>query len=95
MNDSNTSSALKPLFKMLRRFHMTIFIVLLAGGLAYAVLMFTTILNDSSSDTTYTSPIGAGTIDQATLDRIKALHTSDEAVPTATNPPGRINPFSE
>ena len=74
---------------------MTFFIVILAGGLAYAVMLFTTILNESSVDTTYTSPIEAGSIDQATLDRIKALHTSDETVPTPTNPAGRINPFSE
>ena len=89
------SPLLKRIAKALQRAHMTIFIVFLAAGLAYAVMMFTTILDESSTDTTYTSPIGAGTIDQATLDRIKALHTSDEAVPEAANPAGRINPFSE
>ena len=74
---------------------MTFFIVILAACLGYAVMAFTTMLNQSSTDTTYTSPISAGSIDQATLERIKSLHTSDEVVPAATNPAGRINPFSE
>jgi hypothetical protein len=52
-------------------------------------------LEASSTDSSYTSPIGAGTIDQATLQRIKALHTSDEAAPAIVTLPGRINPFSE
>jgi len=95
MKNANVSLSFKPLVNLFRRFHMTFFIVILAGGLAYAVMLFTTILNESSVDTTYTSPIEAGSIDQATLDRIKALHTSDETVPTPTNPSGRINPFSE
>jgi len=95
MKNANVSLSFKPLLKIFKRFHMTFFIVLLAGGLGYAVMLFTTILDESSVDTTYTSPIEAGSIDQATLDRIKALHTSDEVVPATANPTGRINPFSE
>jgi len=95
MKNANVSLSFKPLVSIFQRFHMTFFIVLLAGGLGYAVMLFTTILNESAVDTAYTSPIEAGSIDQATLDRIKALHTSDEAVPATANPAGRINPFSE
>lgn len=95
MKNVTLSSLFKPFGNIFRTFHMTLFIVVLTAGLIYAVESFNTLLNNSSTDTTYTSPIDAGTIDQATLDRIKSLHTSDEARPTPTQPPGRINPFSE
>lgn len=95
MNNTTTPSLLKPIAKMLQRSHMTIFIVLLTALLGYSVMSFNTLLNESATDTTYTSPIETGTIDQATLDRIKSLHTSDEVVTPIVQPQGRINPFSE
>ena len=95
MKNITVASLFKPLTVAVRRFHLTIFIVFIVAGLGYAVLSFTTLLNESSKDTTYTSPIGAGSIDQATLERIKALHSSDDAAPVMTTPAGRINPFSE
>lgn len=95
MKNASASSLFKPLGTIFRRFHMTIFIVFITAGLGYAVTLFNTFLSESSTDMTYTSPIGAGSIDQATLERIKALHTSNEATPTPVTPPGRVNPFSE
>jgi len=95
MKNLSLSSFFKPFGTMFRRFHMTIFIVFLTACLSYAVVMFTTLLDQSSTDKTYTSPNSVGTIDQVTLNRIKALHTSDEALPASSNPVGRINPFSE
>jgi hypothetical protein len=81
--------------RTLGKFHMTYFIVFIAAGLAVAVLFLNNLLSDTSGADNYTSPIDAGSIDQATLDRIKELHTSDEAVPDAGLPLGRINPFGE
>jgi len=95
MKNLTLSSLFKPLGNIFRRFHMTIFIVFIVAGLAYAVLSFSMLLGESSTDSSYVSPITAGTIDQATLDRIKALHTSDTATPALVPTPGRINPFSE
>lgn len=86
---------LKAVIRTITRYHLTIFIVLVASGLGFAVFTFANLLNESSSDDTYTSPIGAGTIDQATLERIKVLHTSDEPTPSIVLPEGRTNPFSE
>lgn len=77
------------------RFHMTLFIVFITAGLSMAVLFLNNILTDTSSSDGYTSPIDAGSIDQATLERIKELHTSEEAVPDAAFPEGRVNPFGE
>lgn len=95
MKNSNISISFKPLTQIFKRYHLTLFIVFLTGGLVYAVLTFTNLLNESSKDTGYTSPITAGSIDQATLERIKALHTSDEPTPALVVPAGRINPFTE
>ncbi|MDB5179684.1 MAG: hypothetical protein JWN12_316 [Candidatus Saccharibacteria bacterium] len=95
MKHFTLSSLFKPVISLFRRYHITIFIVFVVAGLGYAVFSFTNLLGEASTDTTYTSPISAGTIDQATLDRITALHTSDGAAPALATPPGRINPFSE
>ena len=95
MKNTSPSISFKPLARLLKRYHLTIFIVFVVAGLGFAVFTFTNLLNESSTDTTYTSPIGAGSIDQATLERIKILHTSDESTPKQVVPAGRINPFSE
>ena len=95
MKNITLGSLLKPITDLLSRFHMTIFIVFITAGLSVAVLFLNSILTDTSPADGYTSPIDAGSIDQATLERIKELHTSDEAVPSAVLPEGRINPFGE
>lgn len=96
MKNLSISMLFKPFVLLFRKFHLTLFIVAVVAGLAGAVLLLNTMLtNLSAVDEGYTSPIGAGTIDQATLDRIKELHTSDETVPASTLPQGRTNPFGE
>lgn len=89
------SMQFKPIVRLFKRYHLTMFIVFVAAGLVFAVYTFTELLNETSTDASYTSPIGTGSIDQATLERIKELHTSDEPTPAHTPPAGRINPFSE
>lgn len=81
--------------RLFKRYHMTLFIIFIVGCLAAAVLFLTNILNDASLGAGYESPISAGSIDQATLDRINALHTSDDPLPAALSPAGRPSPFSE
>ncbi|HEY8886731.1 MAG TPA: hypothetical protein VIM31_04520 [Candidatus Microsaccharimonas sp.] len=95
MKDLTLTSLFKPVLPLFRKYHLTIFIVFIVAGLGYAVFAFTNLLGETATDNTYTSPISAGTIDQATLNRIKALHTSDEATPALVAPTGRTNPFSE
>ena len=95
MKNITVSSLFKPLGRIFARFHMTIFIIFIVGGLVGAVLLLDTILNDTSNTQGYTSPIDAGTIDQTTLNRIKQLHTSDDPAPTMVLPAGRISPFTE
>ena len=72
-----------------------LFFLFIVGCLATAVILINRILTESSNTTGYTSGISAGSIDQATLNRIQSLHTSKPQVETPDVPTGRINPFSE
>lgn len=85
----------KPVQRFLQRYHLTIFTVFILVCLGVAVLFLYRILTDASVDNNYQSPISAGSIDQATLNRINSLHSSDAEYPAAPPASGRINPFSE
>lgn len=79
-----------------QRFHTTIFIVIIVFGLSYAVLALNGLIAEASNTTTQPSDIpGATSNDQATIDRIKELHSSSEAPGSISLPGGRINPFVE
>jgi hypothetical protein len=87
---------LKPLKVLSKRFHLTLFFILVAAGLSAAVLLINNTLKDSSAnDPTYTSSINAGSIDKVTLTRLNALHTSTQATPAPALPAGRTNPVNE
>lgn len=89
------SISFAPLTRVFHRYHLTLFIVLIIAGLVAAVLLLSNILNGASVGDDYESPISAGTIDQATLDRINALYTVDEPFPPAQPVEGRSSPFTE
>lgn len=91
----NLSHLFKPFGTLFRRYHLTIFILFIVACLFAAVMLLTNILNDASVADGYESPITAGAIDGATLQRINSLHTSDGPFPPTQPPAGRINPFSE
>lgn len=74
---------------------MTLFFVVVIGLLAVAVVLINDMLTSTPSDDTYVSPIVPGTIDQATLDRIQALHGSDQPSSGVVLPEGRVNAFGE
>ena len=88
------NSFLKPFGSFLRRYHLIIFFLFLAGCVAYGVFLINETLANPTSEE-YTSNINAGAIDQATLDRVNVLHTSDEPSPAPAPPEGRSNPFAE
>lgn len=85
---------LKPLGALLRRFHMIIFFVVIIGVVAASVLLINNALTDVDTSG-YTSPISAGSIDQAGLERIQSLHPSTAPVADPVLPEGRISPFGE
>lgn len=92
----NSLRNIKKLFATtLRRFHVVIFIVIVAAGLTTAVLLLNGVIlktNDSAS----LAPDGAKTtFDQTTINRIKRLKTSSEPSTPLDFSKGRISPFSE
>ena len=96
MKNLSLGSLFKPIGRAFARYHMTLFIVFIVAGLGAAVLFLNGILTTvTTTSDGYTSPIDAGSIDQATLERIQQLHTSSESVPAPTLPSGRTNPFGE
>lgn len=79
---------------LFRRFHLLIFFIILVGCLGAAVILINKTLTETPKDG-YTSSINAGNIDETTLKRVQALHTSDNPSPAPELPQGRVNPFAE
>jgi hypothetical protein len=92
---SQSVDIFKPIRKLSKRFHLTLFFVLVVTCLAGAVLLINYTLKETANDPDYISPISAGTIDQATLDRVNTFHTSSDASVAPTLPAGRTNPVGE
>lgn len=90
-----TNNVFKSIGIAIERFHMTLFIIIIVGGLVAAVMVLNGILQQSSDTNGYTSNLGINGFDQTTINRLNQLHTSDEAPTAITLPSGRINPFSE
>lgn len=87
------SSALTPLIRavsrFLHRFHLTLFVVFVLGGLSLVTLFLNhAIAKDDSS----IAPPGQQPFDSATMKKIDELHTSSEQT-DLTFPAGRTSPF--
>ncbi len=95
MKNITVSQVFKPIGKFLRRINFTLLIVVISGGLAVAVLMLNTILEQSSTDTGYVSDLSLTSFDQTTIDQLDSLTPSTSSTGNITLPTGRINPFSE
>jgi hypothetical protein len=95
MNNKDVSSLIKPIVAVFQRYSLTIFIVVLTTGLAIAVLMLNTIVQQASDTSNYKGGTTSTTFDQVTIERVKQLHSSSDFSNQVTLPSGRINPFSE
>ena len=95
MEKHSSGRITKSIEKLFKRFHLTIFFVFIVACLAGAVILINETLTSGSQIEDYQSNINAGSIDQATLNRIQSLHRSDQATELPVLPQGRINPFSE
>ncbi len=93
-NSPNISSLFKPIGRLVVRSHMTIFILIVLGGLIYAVLSISDMLAQASTDTSYVPNNSLSSFDPSITDQISKLHTSDQPI-TTNFPAGRINPFGE
>ncbi len=96
MKNLGVKNIFKSFFDMIVKFRLTLFIVVMVGGLAIAVLMLDKILqNPSASTNSSNNSVDTTTFDQATIDRLKQLHSSSDGTGTFSLPSGRVNPFSE
>jgi predicted class III extradiol MEMO1 family dioxygenase len=95
MKNLNIKSFTEPIVDIFRKYHVTIFIVVVVGGLVGAVLVLNNILQSSTDISGYTSTSSVTSFDQTTITRIKELHTSDDTSSVIIPSTGRISPFSE
>lgn len=95
MKNISLKSLAGPVVEVFRKYHVTIFIVVVVGGLAGAVIVLNNILQSSTDISGYTATTTVTSFDQLTIDRIKELHTSDDSSTVVIPSSGRISPFSE
>jgi predicted class III extradiol MEMO1 family dioxygenase len=95
MKNISIQSLIEPIIEVFHKYHVTIFIVVVVGGLAGAVIVLNNILQSSTDISGYTATTTTTSFDQATIDRIKELHTSDNTASVVIPSGGRISPFSE
>jgi hypothetical protein len=85
----------KTVAAFLHRFHVTIFVLVVFGGLALVVFMLNNVIVLSTDSAGYTPETPSAEFDQATIDRIEELQTRDQSNGGLQLPPGRTNPFVE
>lgn len=91
MNNLNLSTITHTISQFMHRFHVTIFVVFVVGGLSLATLFLQQVITAPPQADTGVSD-SASTFDDATMGRISNLHTTDDKS-SLTLPHGRINPF--
>jgi hypothetical protein len=82
------------LARVLHRYHVVLFVVVVLGGLAAVIFTLNGIIvrSGSSSDSTPSLPT---TFDQTTINHIEQLKTRNDSPATLDLPKGRTNPFVE
>ena len=85
----------KAIVGILHRYHITMFVVGVAGGLVVVVFLLNAIILKSGENNGYTGSSNDATFDQATITRIKQLHTAGEGNTPLDLTQGRTNPFVE
>ena len=96
MNNKPISNPSKSITNIFRRYNLTLFVVVIVGGLIFCVLILTNIMNRPPDDNVNTSSGGTTQFDQATIDSLSKYKASSDNLGTQVLPSsGRINPFSE
>ena len=90
-----TPASLKTAFShFLGRFHMLIFTIIVLGGLTVCMFLINGIISQTGNSSNTSDATPTQDFDQATIDRIKQLHTAGDSSSAPLNlPSGRINPF--
>lgn len=85
----------KNIIGFFRRFHLVIFVVVVVSLLSVAILLLSGVVNKASGIDSMPSGGTSSNFDQATMDRVRKLKTSDEPSEPLDLSQDRINPFSE
>ena len=90
-----TPTSLKTAFStFLIRFHVLVFTVIVLGGLVVCMFLINQIIAQTGNTADATSSAPQSDFDQATINRIKQLHTADDNAQSSLDlSQGRINPF--
>ena len=92
----STASLKLTLGRFFRRYHLLIFTIGVLGGLSVCMLLINGIIIKSSDISGYEPAATNTSFDQDTIERIKELHSSQDAAPDDLNlGNGRSNPFVE
>lgn len=100
MNNDSTNHQSKAAINKFKRVSITLFIVLITGGLMAVVITLSNTLQQmyvvgKPATTDTKTDAGTITLDQTTLDRLNKLTKSNENQNNQSLPSGRINPFAE
>lgn len=85
----------KILIAFVKRYHLVVFVVTVVLLLSVAVLLLNTIVSKASGEDAVAPNGASSNFDQATIDRIKELKTSNQPSEPLDLSKGRINPFNE
>lgn len=88
-SDLSAQQLLHSYSHFMHRYHVVIFTIIIIGGLSVATYLMYQVTAPPSATGTNTST----GFDQATIDRIKNLHSSDDTQAPLDLPSGRTNPF--
>lgn len=92
---SNLRSNKELVADFLRRFHLVIFIVIVVLSLSVAIFLLNIIVNKASGTDPSLMGGGSETFDQATIQRVERLKSSNEQGAPLDLVNGRISPFNE
>lgn len=94
MKNSSASNQIRLILRILNRYSVVIFIIIVASGLIGSIYVLTNIINqpyesDSSASSSATS------FDEATINKLSSLEFGSKNTLYKNLPSGRIDPFSE
>ena len=90
--NTSLSELIHPLARLLARFHLVFFVLVIAGGLAAAIFYLNLVINRSQQNDPVASEIK---FDTETIKRIEELKTRNDSTEGLSLGDGRINPFVE
>ena len=79
---------------LFKRYHLTFFIIFIAGLLCGVVLLINNVVLNPAKDTSGAASQVDTSVTQNTLSLMQSLHTSNELTAPPQVPTGKTNPFS-